>query len=168
MVPFAKLKAAVKSENKEREELRIAELFLKKMFPDKAASKLMSEVKRQMVVGLNAAQGITCVVDVPFQLFITSESCNAHCLLTGDFRNNKTIQWAMARVGQAAARQEECAVLFKINTLGVFVLHNVSMPMQANPRIIIPASKAGVSQIQIINLDFFAQDFLGRRKTKEE
>ena len=165
-VPFAKLRDAVAEENRRKEELHIVELLVKKLFPEKPLGKTMADVRKFLVdveeATVSSALSVA-VPDLPFEVVISARSCNAHCLLTGDFRNNDTVRWAIAKIGQAYGRGEECAVTLKLNNLGVFVMHNVSMPSQANPRVVIPASTTGISQIQIIHLDYFADDYLGRR-----
>lgn len=165
-VPFAKLRNVATAALREMEELSIAELFLRKCFPDRYIAKVVKDMKKFMSDNPEATASSAMhavVTDIPFEVTVSAKSCNAHCVLVGNFRNNSVIKWAMSIIGDAHNRKEEAAVLFKLTNLGVFVLHNISMPMQSNPRIIIPASSAGVEQVQLTSLCFFADDFLGKR-----
>lgn len=166
-VPFANLKNAVAAEIKTKGELSMAELFFRKVYPDQPAIKLMKVVRGRVDDGMSVGEAITSAYpDIPFDVYVTNRACNAHCLLTGDFRKNDLMRWAMSKIGQSFENQTEAAVLLKLNNLGIFVMHNVTMAMQSNPRVVIPASTTGISQIQIIHLDYFADDFLGRKLEK--
>ena len=159
-VPFAKLDVAVKAENTEREELRIAETLIKKTFPGFPVSKTMSEIKVQMANGMELEKALASVVpELPFELHITNLSCNVHCLISGDFKSSPTICKAVEWIGEAREREEACAVIFKIKNMGLFVMHSISMTGSSKPRIVIPAVKAGIDQLEIIHLSFFTQYF---------
>lgn len=171
-VPFAKLRASVAAENKWREQLDLAEEFLRKVFPECRIGKTMQAVRGSLqsnpAMDIGAALSACLPAPLPYDLYVTDKSASVHSLIVGDFRTTPLLKTAMRSIGMSAGDGRQAAVICRLNNMGVCVIHNVSLQSQSNPRIVIPASAQGVSQVQVISLDFFVDDINGRRKREQK
>lgn len=171
-VPFSKLKVAVAAEQKWKEQLDLAEKFLRKVFPDCYVGKTMQSVRATLQSNSDLSVGsalASCLpTTIPYDLYVTDKSASVHSLIVGDFRTTPLLREAMRLIGTSVSEGREAAVVCKLHNMGPCVIHNISMQSQANPRIVIPASVKGVSQIQVISLDFFVDDCNGNRKKENK
>lgn len=171
-VPFGKLQTAVDAEQRLREQFDLAEDYLRKIFPDCRIGKTMQAVRTTMQsnpeLAVGAALASCLPTPVPYDIYVTEKSASVHSLIVGDFRKQPLLKYAMRSLGASAAEGSQAIVLCRLKNMGPCVIHNVPLQSQANPRIVIPASTAGVTQVQVISLDFFVDDINGKRRKENE
>lgn len=171
-VPFGKLQTAIAEEQRLREELDLAEEFLRKIFPACSIGRTMQAIRSALQgnadMEVGAALSACLPSPVPYDIYVSNKTASVHSLIVGDFRRQPLLKYAMKSLGISVAEGNQAIVLCKLKNMGPCVIHNVSLQSQANPRIVIPASTAGVSQVQVISLDFFADDCEGRRRKDGE
>jgi hypothetical protein len=96
--------------------------------------------------------------EFPFELFVAQKKESLVRLLKGDFLDTDFMKEAMSCFAEAAADGEYGLILFRMKLLGPFVAHNIPQPSTPTPRIVIPASKFGVSEITIQSLKHFHRE----------
>lgn len=172
MVPFNKLKAAVTAEQKWRDKLDLAESFIRKVFPEAYIGRIMQNIRATLNSNQDMELGVAVAAclptTLPYDLYVTDKTASVHSLLVGDFRTTPLLKFALRSIGTSTADGRQAAVICKLNNMGTCVIHNVPLQSQSNPRIVIPASARGVSQIQVISLPFFVDDINGVRKKEGE
>lgn len=171
-IPFGRLQTAVGAEQRLREQFDLAEDFLRKIFPDCRVGKTMQAIRATMQsnaeMDVGAALAACLPTPAPYDIYVTDKSASVHSLIVGDFRKQPLLKYAMRSLGASALDGSQAVVLCRLKNMGPCVIHNVPLQSQANPRIVIPASAVGVAQVQVISLDFFADDINGKRRKEDE
>lgn len=96
--------------------------------------------------------------EFPFELFVSQKKESLVRLLKGDFLDTDFMKEAMSCFAEASSDGEYGLILFRMKLLGPFVAHNIAQPSTPTPRIVIPASKFGVSEITIQSLNHFKRE----------
>lgn len=94
----------------------------------------------------------------PFDLFVSQKKESLVKLLKGEFLSTDFMKDAMRCFAEADASGYYGLVLFRMKLLGPFVAHNIPQKATPTPRIVIPASKFGVSEITIQSLKHFQKE----------
>lgn len=135
--------------------------FGKIIAPNKVSKALRNFDKEMEGKHLRDAGAVfmTCLDgEYPFELFVSQRKESLVRLLKGDFINSEFMKEAMSCFAEAHADGEYGLVLFRMKMLGPFVAHNIAQPSTPTPRIVIPATKFGVSEITIQSLKNFQRE----------
>lgn len=96
--------------------------------------------------------------EYPFELFVSQKKESLVRMLKGEFLESDFMKEAMSCFAEADMDGEYGLVLFRMKLLGPFVAHNIPHMSTPTPRIVIPASKHGVSEITVQSLKHFKRE----------